>query len=64
MIKESFIVGAFKDGKILDEYYLKENDNEYRKVNKYTDILFNEGDNIISLSLDGEKTVSSIEVNN
>lgn len=62
--EQSFIVGAFKDGKILEEYYLKENDNEYRKVNMYTDILFNEGDNIISLSLDGEKTVTSIEIKN
>lgn len=58
----SFVIGAFKDGKIMDEYYIKENDSGFRKVKKYSDILLTEGDNLIELSLDGENVVSSIEI--
>ncbi|MCR1949505.1 hypothetical protein NSA50_00360 [Clostridium sp. DSM 100503] len=58
----SFVIGAFKDGKILDEYYIKEKDSGFRKVKKYSDILLTKGDNLIELSLDGENVVSSIEI--
>lgn len=58
----SFVVGAFKDGKIMDEYYIKEKDSGFRKVKKYSDILLTKGDNLIELSIDGENVVSSIEI--
>lgn len=58
----SYIIGAFKDGKIMDEYYIKENENGFRKVKKYSDTLLTKGDNLIELSLDGEDVVSSIEI--
>lgn len=60
--EESFIVGAFKDGKILDEYYIKENESEFIKVKSYTDIGLKKGNNKIELSLDGKNTISTIDI--
>ena len=56
---ESFILGAFKDGKILDEYYIRENNGEFIKVK---DVKLTEGSNIIELSLNGADVTSKIEV--
>ncbi len=59
---KSFIIGGFKDGKILDEYYIREKEGEFIKVKKYKDILLTEGDNIFELSLNGKDVISSIEI--
>ncbi len=59
---ESFIIGAFKDGKVLDEYYIRENNGEFTKVKKYKDINLTEGSNIIELSLNGADVTSKIGV--
>lgn len=59
---ESFIIGAFKEGKILDEYYIRENNGEFTKVKKYKDISFSKGSNTIELSLNGADVISRIEV--
>ena len=56
---ESFILGAFKDGKILDEYYIRENNGEFIKVK---DVKLTEGSNIIELSLNVADVTSKIEV--
>ena len=61
--REAFIIGAFKDGKILDEYYIRENNGEFIKVKKYKDINLTEGNNSIELSLNGVDVTSKIEVN-
>lgn len=58
-----FIIGGFKDGKILDQYYIRENNSEFNKVSKYKDIIILEGNNNIELSLNGKDVVSSIEIN-
>ncbi|WP_411168149.1 hypothetical protein ACH36K_13565 [Clostridium sp. MB05] len=60
--EESFVVGAFKDGRIMGEYYIREKGSEFRKVKNYSDILLTKGNNIIELSLDGENVISSIEI--
>lgn len=59
---EFFILGAFKDGKILDEYYIRENNGEFIKVKKYKDVKLTEGSNIIELSLNGADVTSKIEI--
>ncbi len=61
--KEAYIIGAFKDGKILDEYYIRENNGEFTKVKNYKDINLIEGSNSIELSLNGADIISKIEVN-
>ena len=59
---ESYILGGFKDGKILDNYYIRENNGEFREVNKYSEAKLVNGINFIELSLDGMNTISSIEI--
>lgn len=60
--EENFIVGAFKNGKIVDEYYIRENNKEFKKVKKYSDLILSKGVNTIEISLDGENIESSIEI--
>lgn len=59
---EDYIVGGFKDGKIMDEYYIRENNSDFKEVTKYTEFKLINGNNILELSIDGENTVSSIEI--
>ena len=59
---ESFIIAGFRNGKIMEEYYIRENNDEFRKINNYSDILLTKGDNKIDLSIDGENVISSIEI--
>ena len=60
--EKSFIIGGFKNGKILDEYYISENNGEFINVSKYKDIVISEGNNNIKLSLNGTDVISSIEI--
>ncbi|MDV4151704.1 hypothetical protein R0131_12820 [Clostridium sp. AL.422] len=62
-IKEAaFIIGGFKDGKILDEYYIRENNGEFVSVKKYKDIILTKGSNTIELSLNGKDVMNRIEI--
>ncbi|MGN2369613.1 hypothetical protein ACTFJW_06050 [Clostridium cagae] len=54
------ILGAFKDGKIMDEYYLSTNNSEYEKINKYKEIEIPKGETELNLSIDGVNVISKI----
>lgn len=58
----TFIIGAFKDGKILEEYYLSVNEDGFQKINKYKEVNFEMGQNIVSLSLDGENVINTVGI--
>lgn len=60
-INDKVVIGAFKDGKIIDQYYLKINDGEYELVEKYKEYDFLD-DNNIQLSLDGITDIATIEI--
>ncbi|WP_315078635.1 hypothetical protein [uncultured Clostridium sp.] len=54
------ILGAFKDGKIMDEYYLSTNNSEYEKINKYKEIEIPKGETELNLSIDGVNSIGKI----
>ncbi|SFC57668.1 hypothetical protein [Clostridium uliginosum] len=58
----SMIVGAFKDGKIMGNYYLNVNGNGYEEVNKYKEIELKKGETSIDLSVDGINSIGNIIV--
>lgn len=60
--KAAFIIGAFNDGKVMEEYYIREKAGEFIKVKKYMDIILTEESNTIDLSLNAKDVISSIEV--
>lgn len=59
---ESYIVGGFKGGKIMNCYYLRENNSEFKEVEKYSEFQLVNGSNLLELSIDGENVISSIEI--
>ena len=59
---ENYIVGGFKDGKIMNKYYIRENNGEFKEVEKYYELQLVNGTNIIELSIDGANIISSIEI--
>lgn len=59
-VVKSFIIGGFKDDKIMDKYYLNINNQGYEEVNKYKQIPLKKGFTKIELSLDGTNTISSV----
>lgn len=59
---EEYIIGAFKDGKIMDKYFIRDNDKVFREVKKYSEIKLVNGNNKIELSMDGDNTISFIEI--
>lgn len=54
------ILGAFKDGKIMNEYYLSTNNSEYERINRYKEIEIPKGETEYTLSTDGVNPVSKI----
>ncbi|MBW6411223.1 hypothetical protein KYD98_14110 [Clostridium sp. YB-6] len=60
--KDTIIVGAFKNGKIVDNYYLNINDGGYEKVNKYKEVEMELGQTSIDLSLDGKNLINNINL--
>ena len=60
----AYIIGAFKDDSILDEYYLKINDDNMEKVLKYKNIELEEGTTSISLLIDGQAVEAKVEIEN
>lgn len=59
---ENYIIGGFKDGKIIDKYYIRKNNGEFIEVKKYSELELLNGSNILELSIDGENIISSIEI--
>lgn len=58
----TYVLGAFKNGAILKEYYIQVNDNPIEKVSSYIDVTFDNTNTIIKLMEDGENLDSRIEV--
>ncbi len=54
------ILGAFKDGKIMDEYYLSTNNSDYEKIKKYKEVEIPKGETELNLSIDGINSISKI----
>ena len=59
---KSLIIGGFRNGSIIDSYYIKENSGEYKEVKRYSDVVLKPGENIIELSLDGKNVASKIVI--
>lgn len=59
---KTFVVGVFKNSVMVDEYYLKINDQEWEKISKYKEIELKPGSNTISLSLDGKEIIREIVI--
>lgn len=58
----SYVLGAFQNGSIVKDYYLRVNDDEMQKVDKYKELELAEGTNKIELSLDGNNVISKIVI--
>lgn len=59
---ENYIIGGFKDGKIMDKYYIRENNGEFIEVKKYAELNLVNGNNLLEISIDKENVLSFIEV--
>lgn len=57
------VIGAFKDDKIMNTYYLNINNSGYERVNKYKEIELDKVLTKIDLSTDGINTISSVVIN-
>lgn len=58
----NFIIGGFQDGKIMKEYYIRQNSGDMKKVDMYDEMTLDVGENKIELSLDGVNIISSITI--
>lgn len=58
----TYVIGAFKNGKILNEYYIQINDDPIQKVSGYIDVTLDEGKTTIEVKEDGQNLDSRIEV--
>ncbi|MGL5353603.1 MAG: hypothetical protein ACRDA5_09800, partial [Clostridium sp.] len=61
-LTQKYIVGGFKDGRIMDKYFIKHNNGEFVNVKKYYELQLVSGSNTVELSLDGKNILSSIEI--
>lgn len=59
---EKFVVGGFKNGKIMDEYYVGRSNGTFEKVNEYFELELIKGENMISISCDGVNEDARIEI--
>lgn len=59
---EKFVVGGFKNGKIMDEYYVGRSNGTFEKVNEYFELELIKGKNMISISCDGVNEDARIEI--
>ncbi|NLP27186.1 MAG: transglutaminase domain-containing protein [Clostridia bacterium] len=60
---KTFVIGVFQNSVMVDDYYLKVNDEEWERVKRYKEIALKEGSNTISLSLDGKEIIREIAIN-
>ena len=59
-----YVIGAFKNDSVINNYYLKINDGDWKQVkNFYYDNKIKTGDNNIELSLDGKTSIRKISIN-
>lgn len=57
-----FIIGSFRNGSIIDEYFIRKDSGEFTVVKKYDEIEFNPGVHSVEVSLDGKNVLSKIEI--
>ena len=62
VLENSFIVGGFKSGSIMDKFYLRINNGAFEEMKSYADLYLENGLNTIEISLDGETTLNKIEI--
>ncbi|MCR4945213.1 MAG: hypothetical protein K5986_12450 [Clostridium sp.] len=58
--KLTFVVGAFENGSIINDCYIKINDEGFEKVSKYKEFDLRKGENTIQLSTDEQNVISTI----
>lgn len=58
----TFVTGAFENGAIIDECYIKINDGALEKVDRYKEFNLEKGENTIELSTDGQNIISTIKI--
>lgn len=62
--KLTYVLGAFKNDTVINNYYLRINDGEWQKIdNMYYEYNFALGKTKIELSLNGKDVVSKVEIN-
>lgn len=60
--ENSFIIGGFKSGSIMNKFYLRINNGAFEEMESYTDLYLEDGINTIEISLDGKNTLNKIEI--
>lgn len=59
-----YVIGAFRDSTVINNYYIKVNNGEWELIDGvYYEYELIDGENKIELSLEGEKTISTIIIN-
>lgn len=58
----AFVTGAFKDGSIIEECYIKINDGDFEKIKMYKEFELKKGENTIQLSMNGSEVISTIKI--
>lgn len=59
---DKVIVGAFQNGRIIPNYFVRVNDGEFEVAESYYEYNFIKGKNKIDISLDGVNVMSSVEI--
>lgn len=59
---KTFVIGVFINSTMLESYQLKINNEPWKKIDMYTDMALNKGENTISLSLNGKDVVREIVI--
>lgn len=62
VLENSFIIGGFKSGSIMDKFYLRINNGDFEVMESYADLYLENGLNTIEISLDGENILNKIEI--
>ena len=57
-----YVIGAFENGSTIKDYYLRINDGEMKKIDRYEEVELVEGTNKIELSKDGVNILKRIVV--
>lgn len=60
--KPAFVAGAFQNGAVIDECYIRINNSDFEKVDRYKEFIMEKGENTIELSLDGQNVISSVKI--
>lgn len=57
-----FIIGGFKNGSILNQYFIRKDNGDFIEVKKYDEIDLSSGAHSIEISLNGESTLSKVKI--